>query len=743
MTIIGIKLLFGEPSVIRNLKHKEIDEHGKTIESGWFPFGNYQEPKEENAFKWQTEKQAQETSHISKLYKSVASTGLNGNMQLSVQCIVGANGSGKSTLLELLYAIINNLSCKLFQKIWTKKDHSLLGFRLSKVQGFEAELYYEIEGNLHCIKNESNGNTEQYSLKGGTWVRIKAGNKRNQTDVIRARLKDFFYTICNNYSIYSLNQRGRSLIETKPMYEANDWLRGVFDKVDGYLTPLVINPYRDEERGAFNIKNETELAKQRLAVLSLLFYSQGKDFMDGYIPTRIEYRFDPEAKRKYNQSFFDLSRKSLPTIIQERLSTTDIPQAHNGRIFNYLEGDIEEWRLSFAEEWRIILSRNNYNFEHYDNLVQETLLSYLSYKTLKIAIRYPSYGEILLSNITYTTPKEDSLKDSVRGIFSQMIGNTHILVAKVASLDSKSHITQKIQQCLSFLQRNYYKTSHIFSGVEEKYADTTVVGIKSFVVDNLRFDGKSQYSTYDEVFSILPPPFYTWEIFYNKSTYGKNNSLEGVTLDDMSSGEKQDMISSSYLMYHLTNLQSVIDDSFRISYHHVNLIFDEVELYFHPEFQRTYLSKLITMLSQCHIDEEKIRSINIIIVTHSPFVLSDVPLSNTLYLKDGKAKKRTEETFAAHIHNLLVNQFFIEKPMGEVAAKVIEEIASINKSLNKEAYEYYHYVAEHVGDPYIKNTLKDVLSRYAPKEPLLEELAALKKRQREIEIQLKGQEVLT
>lgn len=53
------------------------------------------------------------------------------------------------------------------------------------------------------------------------------------------------------------------------------WVRGLLHKNDGYLTPLVVVPYRDDW-GNINISNEKDLAEQRLATLSLLFWSQGK-----------------------------------------------------------------------------------------------------------------------------------------------------------------------------------------------------------------------------------------------------------------------------------------------------------------------------------------------------------------------------------------------------------------------------------------------------------------------------------
>ena len=62
---------------------------------------------------------------------------------------------------------------------------------------------------------------------------------------------------------------------------------------------------------------------------------------------------------------------------------------------------------------------------------------------------------------------------------------------------------------------------------------------------------------------------------------------------------------------------------------------DEAELYFHPEYQRKLIANMIDMVAACHINASKIRSVNLIIATHSPFVLSDIPKSRILYLQNG------------------------------------------------------------------------------------------------------------
>ena len=144
----------------------------------------------------------------------------------------------------------------------------------------------------------------------------------------------------------------------------------------------------------------------------------------------------------------------------------------------------------------------------------------------------------------------------------------------------------------------------------------------------------------------------------------------------MSSGERQVLVAISYVLYHLKNLQSVEDSDFRVSYHHICLVFDEVELYFHPDYQRRFLSMLIESLSWTKLDKRKIRSIHILIATHSPFLLSDILRENTLYMREGKPDQNDKpQTFGANLYDMMKSSFFLEaNAMGAVSSNKIEKM---------------------------------------------------------------------
>lgn len=130
----------------------------------------------------------------------------------------------------------------------------------------------------------------------------------------------------------------------------------------------------------------------------------------------------------------------------------------------------------------------------------------------------------------------------------------------------------------------------------------------------------------------------------------------------------------SNVVYHLVNINSVhtVEDEIvaglpLLKYKYVNVIFDEIELYFHPDLQRRFLSLVINALRNIHI--EYIAGVNILMVTHSPFVLSDLPRSNVLALSKGY--EEIGETFCANIHEMLGQSFFMKYFMGQIAQECV------------------------------------------------------------------------
>jgi hypothetical protein len=125
---------------------------------------------------------------------------------------------------------------------------------------------------------------------------------------------------------------------------------------------------------------------------------------------------------------------------------------------------------------------------------------------------------------------------------------------------------------------------------------------------------------------------------------------------------------------------------------------------------------------------------NIIFTTHSPFILSDLPKENVIFLEKGKQVYPFEDrkqTFGANIHTLLSHGFFMKDGlMGEFAKEKIQSIINYHEELLKKELtknenkkqrdkEKAIYEKEHksefwkiqsiIGDDYLKQVIKNHL----------------------------------
>lgn len=568
--------------------------------------------------------------------------------QINVSAIVGMNGSGKSSLLDVTYRILNNLAYKLISERDTpiKPD-------LTYAYGVVADLYCEVDGRLIRVSCNNESLFFEREEKKGKLNHILLSDSS-----FNSILGSFFYTIGVNYSIYAFN---------KWDYEADDdefidgeWLQGVFHKNDGYLAPLTLVPFREE--GCIDIQKENYLAKQRIVALSVLARANNRQFPSGYYPDSILFKLNKSYKERKQESFVkqhsDFDAEMLTSVIR-----------------------------SFEFAWDRVLSDIPMRELKEGSDEYNMAVFYLAYKTLKICFTYNDYNELLDVKQLHQVCANNNT-----GVFIEYENKwlptiANKVVNKIMN-NLGDHITLKIAQCLDFM----------------KYESMD----KEITVKVDEFVEFYRPETYDDVVKKLYPPFYEMDILFTKVGYRKKNSWNtsksSMKLSQMSSGEKQLLYAMSYILYHLKNIQSVNEDKYRIPYHHVNIIMDEVELYFHPDYQRKLISMLISCLSWSHIDRRKIRSINLIVATHSPFVLSDIMTENSLYLKDGKPVKVKKQTFGGNYYNMLKGSFFFrDSAIGEVSSNSIRQWVAKKKQTGEIPSRE---ILDLVGDPFIKRFLE-------------------------------------
>ncbi|MEK6495451.1 AAA family ATPase, partial [Myroides odoratimimus] len=217
----------------------------------------------------------------------------------------------------------------------------------------------------------------------------------------------------------------------------------------------------------------------------------------------------------------------------------------------------------------------------------------------------------------------------------------------------------------------------------------------------------------------------------------QKGELKAYPFNQLSSGEQQSIHTILTVVYHTYNLLSVSGSDKR-KYRKIALVFDELELYLHPEYQRTFVNNLLTVLAifkDKKFDKELMFSI--LLSTHSPFILSDIPSQNVLKLENGKTEKVDSiNSFAANIYELLKDEFFLKNgAMGAYAQKyinqLIKDVEKIKADTPKNIIDNLKQKIKIIGEELIRYNLEDLLFERIQNPQY--EIDALKERIKELE----------
>lgn len=157
------------------------------------------------------------------------------------------------------------------------------------------------------------------------------------------------------------------------------------------------------------------------------------------------------------------------------------------------------------------------------------------------------------------------------------------------------------------------------------------------------------------------------------------------------------------------------------------LLLDEPSNTLHPEWQRKFIGELTSLLNEYN------KNAHIIISSHSPFILSDLPKENVIFLEKGKQVHPNIETFGANIHTLLSHGFFMKEGlMGEFAKeKINKAIEYLNKKeLTKDETDYCENIISIIGEPILKRQLQKMLDskRLSEIENIKKQIAELQQK---------------
>lgn len=659
----------------------------KTYGRGWYYFYDGYSIEEDNTL----------TLRMDESKNPVTLYDIPNGPTISLSAIVGENGSGKSALTEMLIRVLNNLSVAAFGEEKTQETASHLHF----IENVYGELVLFIGGKYKwiCIGGRS--------VKVGTFEEGRRGKyvckclqeiltQSEQIDKAKAikakeanviKLGDWFYTAIFNYSLYALNFHDyKDECTTEKRWENyeynpdsikydNVWLSGLFHKNDGYKVPIVISPMR--ENGQISANKENHLAKERQ--LSLLVYKKAGE--------KDEYPLRTINKNKRIVSLLIRPITWTTDSVLDELALTKADFACN--LLNVMCALQSSWRTLYN------IDRNT----SWQLKEAESVWAYILYKTLKISKSYPRYKGIF-----------EYLK-------SQQVNGPQLEEMLLEMFSDGSHVTAKLRRALCYLKYGLYES------FDEKIELTDLDKKMSEVLGDedrqiLEYKGhKCQIDRRD----LLPPPCFDIDYLLLDIQDEKETPF---LFSGLSSGEKQVSYTLSHVLYHLVNINSVWDaydidrlaanqiKGKRVRYKNLFVIFDEVELYYHPDLQRRYVDYLLDAIRNAELGH--VESIHILLITHSPFILSDIPAQNVLCLGAEKVEK-LKPTFAANVNELLAQPFFMKGGfMGEFAKNKLRSlIAYLKGEKTKETWtnESAREIIDMIGDEVLRRQLSILQAR--------------------------------
>lgn len=423
-------------------------------------------------------------------------------------------------------------------------------------------------------------------------------------------LEDLFYTVSLNYAHFSLNA-----------LHIGTWINYLFHKNDAYQQPLVLNPHRND--GNIEVNEEESFASARL-LSNLLFFDPDpteagkialfRELTDKQRAERIELKFNKEklnfvyvinspTKKEPNRKIYGQWDEVTPVWV-DFVRTVE-------KVFNIPSNPVVDDPLG-ATTWTDIAYK------------------YLFRKAVTMSLKYKKYdGE-------YQRTKK-------------RFKNLEIYLDRL--INDNSHVAYKFKQVVNFLKYGHLREFLVGRSTSEAI-QLDIQKLSLTIYETIRDHPEAGLNT----MQMIPPSFFSPDIILT----------EDVRLSGLSSGEKQKIFAAGTIAYHLINIDSGNHDDSQIRYKFVNIIFDEIELYYHPEMQRTFIDFLLRYLSYLPLE---LAGINITFITHSPFILSDIPSDNIAFLG---GERSAWKTFSANIHDMLADSFFLDKGvMGEYSKGTI------------------------------------------------------------------------
>ncbi|MCG7501716.1 ATP-binding protein [Tenacibaculum sp. Mcav3-52] len=401
---------------------------------------------------------------------------------------------------------------------------------------------------------------------------------------------------------------------------------------------------------------------------------------------------DTSYNSRYKTSMFRFNRKE-PSDFQKQLYFINSPY------FKNLNIEIPEgikitpkiWNTNNSSLMSGMSDFVDFDLTKFSKFIRQRLKEISKYNKLYYYVVYTFYLDSIKHLMRYNYRTSQSLSKNI-GEHNTILNNYENLKTEEIFEELVFWLKSTISSVNNFIDVNYFKEvkllepklDFIFQLREER---------KEMVLDLSNEGARNRYS----------------ESFIFNYKYGiPDIIIENIKLlEDSSFVVNWLGISSGHKAY--LNIFSLIYYELRkVKRENLLLCIDEGDLYLHPQWQIEFFDRLVTVLPQIFKG-----NIQIILTSHSPFLLSDLPKQNITVVSPREEEQTLNgneldtETFAGNIYSLYEEPFFLGNQRISLFAKkkidqIFEELESKDSSTLEYDEESLKRRVELIGDEVIK-----------------------------------------
>ncbi len=324
--------------------------------------------------------------------------------------------------------------------------------------------------------------------------------------------------------------------------------------------------------------------------------------------------------------------------------------------------------------------------KEHNNISLEAFKKNFFYFDAKQDIKYLTYGSFVFSFLNYYLNKKKELESDIQNLIEETLS-----IQEKQTDKEKDEIIERLKGSIEEIDGYPFD---LYGGLKD------FLGYLNIYNDFLK--EQQNHNGFNFSLKKYKNKFYVNDFIskYRKIRY-EYDFLEFRWNISLSSGEL--LILNTYSQAYLKSKKIGNSENLLI-------LIDEADMLLHPEWQQKYIKALINFFSIIYEN----KYIQLIISTHSPIFLSDIPKQNVIYLtenENGKAvvddNAKHNETFGANIYKLFNDAFFLkEGSIGEFAEEKIKELLKlIDNSANQEK-EKIKSMINIIGDQFLKSKIE-------------------------------------